>query len=265
MKKKSVLPITLIAFLTYSITSHAAQYEINPATEQIKVVLMPKEKAVISTIIDSTVKVYNFKEGEPFKKDDIVLLLDDAIYNDQYLIAKAQNEKANASYAFYESTFNRYKGLREKGSMSVQEFESIELYKTNTKFDMSLAEANLSLAKEKLDACTIRAPFSGIITKKILQEYELAEAAEPIVELINDNELLAVMYFPSNMIDKIKMDEPMTFHIDEINATATGTVYETAGYILSSSRCFEVKAIIDNSDRKLFAGMSGTLLQDTGR
>jgi len=130
---------------------------------------------------------------------------------------------------------------------------------------MQIAKASMNMSQIRLDDCTIKAPFSGRLTEKLVNEHEFVGTGTPIMEIINDSELLAIMYLPSDDIKKIKKDSTMLFIIDETGTKHEGKVYEISGYVYSGSRTFEIKAVIDNKDRELFSGMSGSLLTDTGR
>lgn len=229
-----------------------------------KIVLVPINKAVISSLVDTSVLKYNFKEGEVFNKGDVIVVLDDNLYRNAYDAAKAGYEQALASYKYTENTFEQNKNLFSKGGLSVQEFEKVKLDMASTISQLKEAKANMNNVEIKLQACEIKAPYSGRLTEKIVAENEFVRAGQPIMEIINDSKLLAVMYLPSNEIKNYKENDSMLFFIDETATKQEGKVYEVSGYVYSGSRSFEVKAIIDNQKRDLFSGMSGSLLKETG-
>jgi len=94
-----------------------------------------------------------------------------------------------------------------------------------------------------------------------VQDFEYVRTSQPIMEIIDDHQLLAVMYLPSIRKKDMKLGTDMMFRIDETGTTHSGRVYEIAGQIDARSRTFEVKALIDNHNRKLTAGMSGVLVE----
>lgn len=233
----------------------------NADLDTVKVVLFPLKKAVISSIVDTSVKKYNFKEGEIFKEGDVVALLDDDLYRNAYNAAKSEYEKAVANYKYTENSYKHDEDLYSKGGLSVQEFEKIKLDRTNSLSEMQMAESALKIAELRLNACTITGPFEGRLTEQLIGEHEFVRAGQPVLETINDSNLLAVMHLSSYEIKNIKEGTLMYFLIDETGTRHEGKVYEVSGYIYSGSRTFEVKAIIENKSRELFAGMSGVLLK----
>ena len=93
-------------------------------------VLFPLNKAVILSIVDTSVKKYNFKEGY------VVVLLGYDLYRNSYNMAKAEYEKALANYNFTENTYKHDEYLYSKGGLSVQEFEKIKLDRTDSLSEM---------------------------------------------------------------------------------------------------------------------------------
>lgn len=242
--KKLFLPVFLIFFLMFNFYTRGAEKE-EIDQSPVKVVLFPFKRAIISAIINTSVKEYLFKEGESFSEGDIIVKLDDAIYNHRFIKAKTYSTFATK---VYQNNLN----LAEKGGIGQYELEK-------SKFENEAAEAEMKIAQIELDACTIKAPFSGSLVKKIAREYEFVRIGQPVVEIINDYQLLAVMHLPSTQRESVRKGQKIQFRIDETGTFSTGKIYEISAEIDPRSRTFELKILIDNKDRKLSAGMSGVM------
>lgn len=234
------LPVALL-FSPYTKAMEEKEVELSP----VKIVLFPFKRAVISTIINSSVKEYMFKEGESFSEGDIIVKLDDAIYNQRFIKTKTYSTFATRAYQ------NNLK-LAEKGGIGQYELEK-------SKFENEAAAAEMKIAQIDLDACIIKAPFSGRLVKKIVKEYEFVRIGQPVLEIINDYQLLAVMHLPSTQRESVKNEQEIQFRIDETGASCNGKIYEISAEIDPRSRTFELKILIDNKDQKLSAGMSGVM------
>ena len=225
-----------------------------------KIVLSPIKEATVSSLVDSFIDRYNFKVGEEFTKGDILVQLDNRLYKQSKIKADADFTATEAAYSYSDSIYKHDIKLCQKDAIGSQELEKSKL-DTITEFGKKeQAKANLTISEIKLDACSIKAPFSGRIIVKDLNEYDFVRTGQPILQIIDDNKLLAVMHLASSDFKKYKLGKKLKFKIDETQENITGSVYEIAGSINPGSRSFELKALIDNKDKKLRAGMSGVLV-----
>ena len=225
-----------------------------------KIVLFPIQESTVSSLVDSFIYSFNFKEGQEFQKGDILVKLDKKLYQQFCNKTKAELSGASASYKYAESIYKYNIILFQKNAISSQELEKSELDKIQAYSNYQQAKANMFISDLKLKSCSIKAPFAGRITNKEINEYDYVRTGQPILKIINDNQLLAIMNLPSSYLNKIKHGMEIKFKIDETGNDCIGKIYEIAGSINPSSRTFEIKAIIDNKDRKLLAGMSGKLM-----
>jgi RND family efflux transporter MFP subunit len=213
----------------------------------VKIVLFPLKKAVISSQVESKITEYKFKEGEVFAKGDTIVKFDSELYLQEH-------EKARTLFDYCETVYKQSAELFSKGALGTQDFGKI-------KADYESSSATMKIAEIRLESCDIAAPFSGRLVKKISQEHETVKAGQPVMEIIDDHELLAVMHLPSTDTGKIRLGMEMKFRIDEIGSVCAGKVTEISANINPGSRTFEVKAVIDNTSRTIWAGMSGVMVR----
>ena len=211
-----------------------------------KAVLFPFKRAVISTIIDTTVKTYLCKAGDSFSRGDVLVKLDDTLYREKF-------NKAKAYAAFANEVYRNNLALMKQGGIGHYEL-------AKSKFESAAANAEFEIAKAKLESCVIKAPFAGRVIKKIANEYEYVQQGAPVVEIVDDNTLLAVTYISSSLLKTIKINDEMNIKIDETGTICKGKIYTISGDIDPRSRTFEIKILIDNKNKKLTVGMSGNII-----
>lgn len=227
----------------------------------IKIVLFPFRQAVISAEVDASVKEYRYNEGEIFKQGDIITKLDDRAYMQKLERAKAAKLEAESGVQFSEKSYLRNLDMYKKGIQGMQELEKSELDKDVSQSKLNFAVANMKMAELDLNACKLIAPFPGRLVKKQVQEHEFIRVGQPIVSIIDDNQLLAVMHLPSEEITTVKIGMKMKILVDETKGEHEGTINTISGEIEPGSRTFEIKVLINNSKHQLTAGMSGKLLR----
>ncbi len=247
---KTVFPIFFCLF-------YAAFALGNDSISAPKIVLFPFQKATISSFVNSYILKYNFKEGQVFKKGDVIIELQDIIFKEGYAQELAEFNKQKALLEFSKSEYSENKELFDKEALSQQELKKSKMDYDFAKAGYNNAKANLVIANYRLTECIIKAPYDGRIVQKMVYEFEYVNNGIPIVKIINDTKLLAVMHISSDDIKNFKVGQNVTFFIDEADRNVIGQVYELGGEVDSISRTYEIKALIDNKDRKLLAGMSG--------
>ena len=226
----------------------------------VKVVLFPFRHAVVSARVDSFVKQYGLREGEAFRKDALIVQLEEDNYLQMFLRAKSSWEEKKSLLRFSATNCERNEDLFKKGVLGNKELETGKLEKESAEAQLQFAAANMEIAKLQLDACRITAPFNGRLSKKVVQDYEYVRAGQPMIEIIDDEQLLAVMYLPSSLRKSIDRNMELKVRIDETGTVHFGKIYEISAQIDPRSRTFEVKVLLDNHARKLTAGMAGVLL-----
>ncbi len=229
--------------------------------DPVRVVLFPYKHAVISARVDSFIKLYAFREGDEFKKNDLIATLEDDYYKQMYLRSQAACEEKKSAVKYSTSNCARNEDLFKQGISGHKELETSKLELESAQAQLKFARANMDIAKLNLNACKIMAPFNGRLSKKIIEDFEYVRAGQPLMEIIDDNQLLAVMYLPSMMKKDITKNMELEVKIDETGTIHIGRVYEIAGEIDPRSRTFEVKALINNYEKKLASGMSGILME----
>lgn len=234
--KKMIFAMILFAALL----SHAAE---RPA---VKAVLFPFREAVIASRADSTLLPYRFKLGESFKADAVLTTLDDARY---VIEVKRTTEQRDFAKANYEDK----KELRAKKFTSDFELKKAE-------FDFKMSENSLADAELNLSYCTVKAPFAGKIVEILTREYETVRPGQPLVRIIDDSKLLAVLNVPMNDEKLITAGNPVSIRIAGRDLVADGRIYEVTPQADHRTGTVRIRVLIDNPSGKFTAGMTGELI-----
>jgi len=226
---------------------------------QVKVVIFPFRQAVIPALTESRVMKYYFYEGEKFPAGKVLAQLDKTVYKQRLLKIEASLKEAKASLTFANKNAKRAKELFDKGVHGHTEMEKAVLEAEIADAKYLSAKASYIVAERDLALCDIAAPFNGRLVERLVNEYEYVRTGQPLMKIIDDNQLLAVMHLPSSEKNKIKLGQPMTIKIDETKTSHQGKIYKISGVIDPGSRTFEIKVLLDNKKGSLSAGMSGVL------
>jgi RND family efflux transporter MFP subunit len=116
------------------------------------------------------------------------------------------------------------------------------------------AQANLEQAQEQLEYTKIRAPYSGIVTRRHVERGEIASPGSPVMSGISLEELRVIIDVPQSVIPAVR--ELGEIHVylpnGEITDPSRITVFPFADL---GSNTFKVRADLDTDTEGLFPGM----------
>lgn len=197
--------------------------------------------------------------------------------------AEAGVELARARFQNAEATYNRVKSLYQNGAASRQDYDNAETEYLTAKAQLEQTEAGLKVAQAQkgeilanynkavaayeatavnLNDATVRAPFDGVVTRKIVDQGDMASPGMPLIALEKGPYSLQV-YVDERMAKSIKLGDEVKLHIDALDKDLTGRVTEITPRIDPASRTFNVKVMIPDGDN-VKPGMFGKAVFSTG-
>lgn len=215
--------------------------------QEIKTVLFPFRDTVVSARVESVLKNYKFRQGQPFKAGDTLAELDDS----RYVI---ELSRITEQLRFNKNTYEDKKELREKKYASDAELRKAE-------YDFHISEIAQQEAKLNVSFCTIKAPFNGKIVEIMTHEFETTRSGQTLCRIIDDNQLLAVMNVPITDSALTTVGTKVKIHLDQKDMTAAGTIYEVSPQADHRTGTVRIRVLIENPQSLFFAGMTGTLLK----
>ena len=132
------------------------------------------------------------------------------------------------------------------------------------------ASAQTAKADVRLAYTEVRAPLNGIVDVSAVRRGEYVNAGEPILTLINPDDLWVRADVEESYIDRIKLGDHLTVRLPS-GETRTGTVFfrgVDAGFATQRDvsrtkrdiKTFEIRLRVDNRDRRLALGMTAYVL-----
>ncbi|CAG1021304.1 Multidrug resistance protein MdtE [Patescibacteria group bacterium] len=163
---------------------------------------------VAGTLIDLPVK-----EGQRIKKGDLVAKLDPRDFESYLNNAKGLLAKANASLDYANAEYQRYRNIKATDAGAVSE-SMVSLKQTAlkvSKADVQSAKAGLAIAQDQLNYTQLRAPFSGIVARKYVDNFQEIKAKSAVVSIQNISDIDITIDVPEIMMTPIRKTNPKLF------------------------------------------------------
>jgi membrane fusion protein (multidrug efflux system) len=148
------------------------------------------DNAQIVSEISGTVKALPFIEGQQVKAGALLAQLDDREPRAQADHAEAQRQLAAAN-------FDRTQKLADQKLVSQSELD-------NSHSSLQIAEADLQLARVQLERTHIRAPFDGVVGRRLTSVGAWLKPGDPITNMARLSTLRVAFSAPERMLGELR-------------------------------------------------------------
>ena len=247
--KKTFLYITtsIISLLAITTNSYAVDddfFSNGIVTDNVRGLIKPVEKAVISSEIAAKINNIPFKSGDRFKKGDLLVGFNCSFY-------RADLASAEAAYQSKQNIFKNNKELLALNAMS-------EIDVSISESEMQVARADRTMRAIRVGQCKIKAPYGGRVIEIAVNEHEIVSADKEILSILNDSELEIELIVPSNWLTWLSIGEIFTFLIDETGKTLNAKVIKMGAVVDPVSQTIRLTGRFEEELDGVLSGMSGT-------
>jgi RND family efflux transporter MFP subunit len=140
-----------------------------------------QETAVISTRVMGFISSVKVKPGDKVKKGQLLVVISSGDIQAKRAQAQAMIYEAEAGLKDAQKDYQRFEELYKQQSASAKEFENATLRFQSLKAKAEVAHQMKNEADEMLAYTILAAPFTGVITQKMLDEGNMANPGMPIL------------------------------------------------------------------------------------
>jgi RND family efflux transporter MFP subunit len=245
-------------------TAEAVKGSLEVLSHQIAEI-QPDTSADLSPRITGRILSVAKREGDPVEKDEILCVIDDREFADRAAAiqadAAAAMERLAGAKSLYETqaaVTERDKRLFASGAISKEALERSQTALENAKAAVGAGEESIKALKKNADAAglqsdyaKIRAPFSGVVTKRLAEPGDLASPGKPVLVIEKKLPVRVTAQVPQETIKKLGPGAKvyLTDGKERMDATVT-RVYPALGKNFMGS----IEIILDQSPFGLSSG-----------
>jgi RND family efflux transporter MFP subunit len=203
----------------------------------------PMKQSFVSAELGGRIVSLNFAEGTAVSQGAILAKLDDEMI-------RLQLENLEVGIEGQMKDDDRYSTLA-----SLNAAPAIQAEKT--KLGIKSAEVQRKILEKQLKSTSIKAPYSGVITKKMSELGSVVGPGTPIAEITDVSKLLLTVNIPEKDIQKFKVNQEILVENELNSESFKGIIYNIAVQA-DKAHNFKVQVQVNNPNLTLRAGMYGT-------
>ena len=250
-KKEAIAATDTVIVVTLATPSAIGQADLN-VSGQVEAI----QSANISTRVMGYITKLNVKTGDHVVQGQLLV----RISNDDILAKRAQADAAistaDAAYKNTQKDLDRFNNLYKQQSATAKEMDNITLANQAAKSQLEQAKQMRNEVTATLNYTNLTAPFSGIVTQKLMDAGSMATPGAPILTIEQSGSYQVSAAVPENVISQVRQGATAIITITASNKVIKGTVTQISQSSQFTGGQYLVKVKIpDDQKQGLFSGM----------
>lgn len=176
--------------------------------------IQPELKADLRAEVSSVVLQVLKENGEPVRRGDILVRLDDTSIRDNLNSANEAARHSQLAFDQAEKNLQRLKTLRASGMSSLQALDDAELRRNAAQSEVSAAKARAVQAQQQLQRTLIRAPFDGVVSERKVSAGDTAGAGKELLKVIDPHSMRFAGRVSADKIALVRPGQAVNFRIN---------------------------------------------------
>lgn len=172
--------------------------------------LEAEKQAQVLARVGGVVSSLAVEEGDQAREGGLLLQIDNAEY-------QLRVDQAAARTATLQAQFDRTQQMLAQQLTSAQEFET-------AKSELAAAKSEEGLARLNLSYTSVAAPFSGKVTRRLVNVGQTVSVGTPLFEMADFDPLLARVHVPAKEFKKLQADQPVELRLDSTGELLQGRI-----------------------------------------
>ncbi len=218
--------------------------------------LLARAEATVGAQVAGQVTEVRADEGARVEAGEVVVEIDPERRELEVVRQRAQVAEARAQLGERRRELERIENLHRQGVASEARLDAARtaLALARSRFDS--ARANLALAERALRDSTVRAPFSGFVARRFVNEGEFVAVGTPLFDVVALDPVEVEFHLPERDSGRVKVGNPVAVRVDPFPGEVfRGEVTHVAPTIDPRTRTLRVVALLANPEGRLRPGL----------
>jgi len=218
--------------------------------------IQPERRADLRAEVSAIVLQVLKENGEPVRRGDLLVRLDDTAIRDSLASAEESARAAGQSFEQAERQYQRLKTLQAQGMSSIQATEDAEIRRNNAQSDLVAAKARAATARQQLQRTEVRAPFDGVVSERKVSAGDTAQVGKELVKVIDPQSLRFEGLVAADRLAELKVGQGVHFRVNGYGAAGfNGKVKRVDVAANATTRQVEVMVAFADGEKPKAAGL----------
>lgn len=211
----------------------------------------PERRADLRAEVSAVVLAVLKENGDPVKRGDLLVRLDQTSIRDSLMSAQASMSAASQAYEQAQRQLERMQKLRETGVVSAQQVEDVEIRRNTAQSDREAARSRVVTARQMLERTEVRAPFNGIVSDRKVSAGDTAQVGKELLKVIDPSSLRFEGFVSADSVGEVKTGQHVWFNIHGYEEKEfTGVITRVNPAANSTTRQVEVLVAFDDAKQQ---------------
>lgn len=211
----------------------------------------PERRADLRAEVAAVVLAVLKENGEPVKRGDLLVRLDQTSIRDSLSSADASYNAAVQAYEQGQRQYERMVKLRDTGVVSAQQVEDVEIKRNSAQSDREAARSRVVTARQQLERTEVRAPFNGIVSDRKVSAGDTAQIGKELLKVIDPSSLRFEGFVSADNIGDVSTGQHVWFRVHGFDEREfTGVITRVNPAANSTTRQVEVLVSFDDAKQQ---------------
>lgn len=176
--------------------------------------IQPERRADLRAEVSAIVLQVLKENGEPVKRGDVLVRLDETSIRDTLTSAEDAQRAAGLALDQANRQVERLKTLSASGMTSMKALDDAEMARNNALSELSASKSRVATARQQLARTTVRAPFDGIVSERKVSNGDTATIGKELVKVIDPSSMRFEGAVSADSISTVKVGQPVKFRVN---------------------------------------------------
>jgi len=218
--------------------------------------LLAKEHAELAAEVGGQVTTIEAEEGQAVAAGQVLLEIDPERRGLERDTAAAQHAEAEANLAESLRTLERFELLRSRAVASQAKLDQVKTAVATARARVDQGKAQLLMAERALRDATVKAPFAGLVARRLVSRGDYVSVGKPLYELVSLDPIEVEFHVSEVDSGRVGPERPVAVRVaPHPDVVFEGRVTMVAPTIDPKTRTLRVKALLANGDGRLRPGL----------
>ena len=176
--------------------------------------VQPERRADLRAELSAVVLQVLKENGEPVRKGDLLVRLDDTSIRDSLQSAQESSRAAAQALDQAQRTLTRVKTLQAEGMSSQQALDDAEVRRNTAQSDRVAADSRTVTARQQLTRTEVRAPFDGVVSDRKVSAGDTAAIGKELLKVIDPASMRFEGLVSADRMGDIQAGQTVLFRIN---------------------------------------------------